>query len=152
MKANSEWYRWNPLLILDISYFLRLKASLRGFIYCFVEAVVWCCRSIVVASEAAGSFFSLYAHTHKKKESSSRTLSSSELLALLQLVLLLRANFSMEILRNASILVSFWLWYESKEFVYFFVIQQDLMGSDWWVQKFIAHLEIAYLKVYCYVV
>ena len=43
----------------------------------------------VVASEAAGSFFSLYAHTHKKKESSSRTLSSSELLALLQLVLLL---------------------------------------------------------------
>ena len=46
------------------------------FIYCLVEAVVWCCRSIVVASEAAGSFFSLYAHTHKKKESS-RTLSPS---------------------------------------------------------------------------
>ena len=68
------WY--NFTLILDISYFLGNKASLGGFIYCLVEAVVWCCRSIVVASEAAGSFFSLYAHTHKKKESS-RTLSPS---------------------------------------------------------------------------
>lgn len=59
----------------------RLKAFQRGFIYCLVEAVVWCCRSIVVASEAAGSFFSLYAHTHKKKESS-RTLSPSSSLPL----------------------------------------------------------------------
>ena len=31
-------------------------------------------------------------------------------------------------------------------------IQQNLVGSDWCVQKFITHLEIAYIEVHCYVV
>ena len=30
------------------------------------------------------------------------------------------------------------------------VLRQNLLGSDWCVQKFITHLKIAYLKVYCY--
>ena len=31
-------------------------------------------------------------------------------------------------------------------------VQQNLMGSDLCVQKFITHLKIPYLEVYCYVV
>ena len=33
-----------------------------------------------------------------------------------------------------------------------YALQQNFVGSDWCVQKFITHLEIAYIEAYYYVV